>query len=83
MAPKRVQGTRLAHTKEEEALGIPGVGCCSKKVYRIQLYFRESWGGSYGEISGSPQGLLGVSVAVPLRCQSEKQEGRRWLLQPE
>lgn len=26
MAPKRVQGTRLAHPKEEEALGTPGVG---------------------------------------------------------
>lgn len=67
MGPKRAQGTRLAHPEEEEALGIQGVGWCSKEVYPIQPPLREEWGGTYGEVWGSPQGLLwGLGYCSPL-----------------
>lgn len=39
MAPKRVQGTRLAHPKEEEALGTPEVGVILTKKQSIQFNF--------------------------------------------
>lgn len=84
MRPKRVQGTKLAHTKEEEALGIPGVGGdAQRKSIGFNFISGRCAVAPMGRFQGGPRAFLGVSVAVPLRCQSWKQEGRQWLLRPE
>lgn len=72
MGPKRARGTRLAHPEEEEALGILGAWWHSKKVYLIQLPLGEEWGGIYGEIRGSPQGLLWGSWLLGCRRGSKR-----------